>query len=101
MINVLAVCKNSLFIKGIQDHLHMHHIEIVAICNNSAGGAEVYKKIQPDIVLMDANWSGNFYTVSGSDLIQTLRNFDPAAKIIVSTNVKEFGIVERMGTRNI
>ncbi len=64
MIRVLAVCKNSLFIKGIQVHLGEHNIEIVSVCNNSYEGLEVYKKIQPDIVLMDANWSGNFYSVS-------------------------------------
>lgn len=101
MIRVLAICKNSIFIKGIQPHLYTHNIEIVGTCNNSAYGYREYQRLNPDIVLMGANWTGNFYTVSGADLVVQLKGVNEDAKIIAITNIMEQELLESLKSLNI
>jgi len=101
MINVLAICKRSSFIKGIQPYLQTEGINIISICNNTNDGLDIFRKERPDIVLMDANWSYNPYGVAGVELIRQLKAADPSCKIIVSTNVKETDTVERLRKYNI
>ena len=101
MISVLAICKRNNFVKGIQSYLLAHGIEIVSICNNSSDGLESYQQMNPDIVIMDANWSNYSYAPSGSELIRQLLELDPACKIIISTNTEEPDTVERLKEYNI
>lgn len=101
MIRVLAICKRSNFILRIQSYLLLNGIDIVFICNNSSNGIEDYKRVNPDIIIMDANWSNFSYAVSGSQLIQQLRTVNPACKIIISTNTEEPDTVGKLREYNI
>jgi len=96
MIRILAICKRSSFIKGIQPYLLTEGINIIAICNNGADGLDSYQKEKPDIILMDANWSYNPYGIAGAELIRQLKAVDTACKIIISTNVEEPDTIERL-----
>lgn len=101
MIRVLAICKRSSFIKGIQPHLQSEGINIISISNTTTEGLERYRKEKPDIVLMDANWSYNQHGIAGVELIRQLIQADPACKIIISTNVEEADTIERLRKYNI
>lgn len=96
VIRILAICKNNLFIKGIAPALYDYDIEIVGICNNSYNGREEYQRLNPDVVLMDANWAGNFYVVSGTDLIVQLKEIDENVRIVAMTNIKEPGLITNL-----
>ncbi|OJW35492.1 MAG: hypothetical protein BGO54_04070 [Sphingobacteriales bacterium 46-32] len=101
MIKVLGICKNSIFIKGIQPYLATHNIEIIGTCNNSTHGQSEYLKLNPDIVLRDASWAGNFYTVSETDLIVQLKEVNENASIVAMTNIKEPELINCLKTKNL
>ncbi|OJW31502.1 MAG: hypothetical protein BGO54_13650 [Sphingobacteriales bacterium 46-32] len=69
---------------------------MVSMCNDSSEGVTCYKKIKPHIVIADANWTNKIYAIPGTKLIQQLIAYDPAAKIIIATNIYEPDVVEEM-----
>lgn len=87
--------------EGIRLPLYSGGIEIISICNDSTKGIESYRLQKPDVVIMDANWPDSYYSVSGSKLIQHLKEIDPACKIIVSTDVRKPQIVAELAKQGI
>lgn len=96
MIKILAICKRSTFLHVLHPLLSIHNIELVSICNNPAEATSRYNLLQPDIVLMDANWSHPIYSMSGPSLIQSLTACDPTVSIIVTTTLYDSCLLNRM-----
>lgn len=96
MTYILAICKRNTFIAAVQPHLFDHGIEIVFVCNNPRDALTKYKSLQPHIVLMDANWLHPIYWMSGTELIQSLIDHDPAVRIIVTTTFHQPALLTLM-----
>jgi DNA-binding NarL/FixJ family response regulator len=96
MIRVLAVCKTNNFIRFIEPFLSAHGINIAQVCKNSAQASEIYRYVQPDVVIIDANWSNNPRAISSVELIRQLRGLNPNAKIIIATNTYEPNTILRL-----
>ncbi len=89
MASILAVFKRSTFIQAVQPHFSSHGIELTFLSNNPEDAIIRYKSLQPDVVLMDANWPSPLYQLSGHALVKTLLDCNPAARIIATTSVHE------------
>ncbi|MGN6437303.1 MAG: response regulator [Agriterribacter sp.] len=96
MTKMLAICKRVMFVQAVQSHLSNNDIELVFVCTHPVIALRSYQSLQPDIVLMDANWSHPVYLMSGIDLVQSLIDFDPAVRIIVTSTIHEPLLLERM-----
>lgn len=102
MASILAVFKRSTFIQAVQPFLSDHGIKLVFISNNPSDAILRYKSLQPDVVLMDANWPTPFYQISGQTLIKALMECNPGVRIIATTTVHDpviVALLETIGVR--
>jgi len=74
-------------------------IEAISECDDGEDAIQLYKKYHPDWVLMDIQLKG----MDGLNATKLIRNFEPAAKIIIVTQyddpeyrkmAKDFGVVD-------
>jgi two-component system invasion response regulator UvrY len=89
---VLLADDHDIVRAGFKQLLDSHpNIEIVAQANNSQAAFECYKKVLPDVVVMDLSMPDNSENPnpasaqSGMQAVQRIIDFDAAAKIIVLT----------------
>jgi len=58
-----------------------HYCKVIYSCDSAEEGLELYKKYQPDILLLDINLSG----MSGVELATLIRQKDTKTRILIST----------------
>lgn len=61
--------------------LQIHGINVIGTCSNGKEGYEMYQKLRPDFVLIDAAMP----LYDGLYGIEKIRQFDPTAKVILVT----------------
>jgi len=61
--------------------LQIHGINVIGTCSNGKEGYEMYQKLRPDFVLIDAAMP----LYDGLYGIEKIRQFDPSAKVILVT----------------
>lgn len=101
MIRIFAIFKSSIFTTALQPFLRDNGIDIVSSCNNSSLAIGHYKAINPDIVMMDLNWSDTNYSVSGNSLIDQLRQQDPGVRIIGVTNFFDARVLSSLKAQGV
>ncbi|NOZ63177.1 MAG: response regulator [Calditrichaeota bacterium] len=72
------------FIKKILER-HLKNIDKIFECPDGNMSVEIYKRHNPDWVLMDINLG----KINGLDLTKTIIEFDPTAKIVILTQYDE------------
>lgn len=81
-IRILLVDDHAIVLEGYRRLLEKHErIEVVADATNSATAYQRYKELSPDVVVVDISMPGR----GGLDLIGMLRQWDPAARVVVFT----------------
>jgi DNA-binding NarL/FixJ family response regulator len=82
MIKVLGVDDHPLMMAGVAGAIDAQvDMKVVGIAEDGATGIELFRKLQPDITLMDLRLPD----ISGIDAIATIRSEYPTARIIVLT----------------
>ena len=89
---VLLVDDHDIVREGFKQLLDSHpQIEIIAQANNSHEAFQVYKKTNPDIVIMDLSMPADSESLDsngaqgGIEAIQRILKYDSNAKVIVLT----------------
>jgi DNA-binding NarL/FixJ family response regulator len=82
MIRVLGVDDHPLMMAGVAGAIDAQvDMKVVGIAEDGATGIELFRKLQPDITLMDLRLPD----ISGIDAIVSIRHEYPSARIIVLT----------------
>jgi DNA-binding NarL/FixJ family response regulator len=82
MIRVLGVDDHPLMMEGVAGAIDAQvDMKVVGVAEDGATGIELFRKLQPDITLMDLRLPD----ISGIDAIVSIRNEYPSARIIVLT----------------
>jgi DNA-binding NarL/FixJ family response regulator len=82
MIRILGVDDHPLMMAGVAGAIDAQvDMKVVGVAEDGATGIELFRKLQPDITLMDLRLPD----ISGIDAIVTIRNEYPSARIIVLT----------------
>jgi DNA-binding NarL/FixJ family response regulator len=82
MIKVLGVDDHPLMMAGVAGAIDAQgDMKVVGVAVDGATGIELFRKLQPDITLMDLRLPD----ISGIDAIVSIRNEYPSARIIVLT----------------
>jgi len=82
MIRVLGVDDHPLMMEGIAGAIDAQaDMKVVGVAEDGATGIELFRKLQPDITLMDLRLPD----ISGIDAIVSIRSEYPSARIIVLT----------------
>src|SRR5574340_572219 len=79
--NVLIIDDDKNVRDAVVGLLHIHNINVIGTGSNGKEAYEMYQKLKPDFVLIDAAMP--FY--DGLYGIEKIRQFDPCAKIILVT----------------
>ena len=101
MIRIFTIFKSSIFTTALEPFLRSNGIEIISSCNNSALALDYFKVINPDIVMMDLNWSVGTYSISGESLIQQIQQHEPGVRIIAVTNFFDAQTVSRLKAQSV
>ncbi len=81
MTSVIAIDDDPFVLEVICEYLELKNIDVLGIGHNGKKAVELYKKLRPDVVLLDVmmpEYDG-FYG------LQKIREFNPNAKIIMVT----------------
>jgi len=82
MIRVLGVDDHPLMMEGVAGAIDAQvDMKVVGVAEDGATGIDLFRKLQPDITLMDLRLPD----ISGIDAIVSIRNEYPSARIIVLT----------------
>jgi len=82
MIRVLGVDDHPLMMAGVAGAIDAQvDMKVIGVAEDGATGIELFRKLQPDITLMDLRLPD----ISGIDAIVSIRNEYPSARIIVLT----------------
>jgi DNA-binding NarL/FixJ family response regulator len=82
MIRVLGVDDHPLMMAGVAGAIDAQvDMKVVGVAEDGATGIELFRKLQPDITLMDLRLPD----ISGIDAIVSIRHEYPSARIIVLT----------------
>jgi DNA-binding NarL/FixJ family response regulator len=82
MIRVLGVDDHPLMMEGVAGAIDAQaDMKMVGVAEDGATGIELFRRLQPDITLMDLRLPD----ISGIDAIVSIRNEYPSARIIVLT----------------
>ena len=87
----------------VDDHIHVRQawswvlnqvprIDVIAQCSNGQEAIEAARRLQPDVILMDIIMAH----VNGIEATRTIRQFDPAIKIIAVSIQAERSYVNEM-----
>ena len=89
-INLFVLCKNSLFIRRIEEILYQEEIFLSDVCTNPDLALTKFLSCSPvpDIILLDANWVNNGH--SGFGLLSIFLNNTSAKVIMVTTFFKDY-----------
>src|SRR4029079_10848837 len=81
-VRVLLVDDQAVVREGYRTLLEKHEgLTVVGEASNAAAAYQCYKDTQPDVVVMDISMPGR----GGIDAMEHIRQFDPAARILVFT----------------
>jgi two-component system chemotaxis response regulator CheY len=83
--NVLIVEDSAMMRKIITKELVNAGHTIVGEASNGAEAVEMYQRLRPDVVTMDITMRG----MDGFTAAQEILNIDPAAKILILSNLNE------------
>jgi two-component system chemotaxis response regulator CheY len=83
--NVLIVEDSAMMRKIITKELVNAGHTIVGEASNGAEAVEMYQSLRPDVVTMDITMRG----MDGFTAAQEILNIDPAAKILILSNLNE------------
>ena len=88
MIRILLVDDDALMLQGFKFSIdwEKHGYEIAGTVRNPESFMEVYRQLQPDIVILDINMPG----LSGLDLLKELRQSSKDLVVIIVSAYNEF-----------
>lgn len=89
MTRVLIVDDAAFMRMMIKDILEKNGYEVVAEANNGIKAVEMYKREKPDVVTMDITMPD----MDGIEAVKAIREFDPAAKIIMCSAMGQQSMV--------
>jgi len=89
MTRVLIVDDAAFMRMMIKDILEKNGYDVVAEANNGIKAVEMYKREKPDIVTMDITMPD----MDGIEAVKAIREFDPAAKIIMCSAMGQQSMV--------
>ncbi len=92
VIRVMTVDDHPLARSGLRTFLSgFPDLELVAEASNGNEALDLYVHTRPDVVLMDMLMPG----MDGVETTQTLRQYNPQARIIILTSTHEADMIER------
>ncbi len=89
MTRVLIVDDAAFMRMMIKDILEKNGYDVVAEANNGIKAVEMYKREKPDVVTMDITMPD----MDGIEAVKAIREFDPAAKIIMCSAMGQQSMV--------
>ena len=89
MTRVLIVDDAAFMRMMIKDILEKNGYDVVAEANNGIKAVEMYKRERPDVVTMDITMPD----MDGIEAVKAIREFDPAAKIIMCSAMGQQSMV--------
>ncbi len=91
-INLLIIDDHEIVSDGYKNLLEAEGFNVLGCANNANDGYMLYKKLRPDVCLVDISMPGK----SGFSCIETIIKFDPMARIIVCTMFDETQIAAQV-----
>lgn len=81
-IRVLLIDDHAVVREGYRRLLEKHAgIEVVAEADGAASGYEAFKKVRPDVTVIDISMPGR----GGIDLVRQIRQLEPSARMLIFT----------------
>lgn len=81
MIRAIVVDDDQTVLEVICEFLQMENIDVVGRGNNGKEAVELYRKLKPDLVLLDVMMP----RYDGFYALQQIRQYNPSAKVIMVT----------------
>ena len=90
MLNILIVDDSSFMRKRIASSVKQAGHRVVGTAKDGAEGFELYRKVSPDLVIMDITMRG----IDGIQAARMIREVDPSARILFMSLVTDPHVIE-------
>ena len=90
MARIVLVDDSNFIIRTTEEFLVAEGHEIVGTGNDGNEGLALYKKLKPDLMLLDLTMPNE----GGRECLRKVLDFDPNAKVLVVSAIRESAVVE-------
>jgi two-component system invasion response regulator UvrY len=91
LIKVMIADDHPLIVEGLSSVLSRHGLEVVGAESDASAVVATWQKLQPDVLVLDLRFGDG--GVGGLDVLQTLIDGHPGAKVVIYTQFDQSTVV--------
>jgi two-component system invasion response regulator UvrY len=91
LIKVMIADDHPLIVEGLSSVLSRHGLEVVGAESDASAVVSTWQKLQPDVLVLDLRFGDG--GVGGLDVLQTLIDGHPGAKVVIYTQFDQSTVV--------
>ncbi len=91
LIKVMIADDHPLIVEGLSSVLSRHGLEVVGAESDASAVVTTWQKLQPDVLVLDLRFGDG--GVGGLDVLQTLIDGHPGAKVVIYTQFDQSTVV--------